>query len=182
MAGNKVFIVGDKIMILRRLEKKDAPYMLEWMHDEDSVRYLKNDFMEMTLDECERFIDRSSIEYVHNGTIDFAVIDEGDEYMGTISLKNIDMNAGNAEYAISMRTCARGSGLALKATNELLRRAFEEWEMERVYLNVIDENKRAIRFYEKAGFSYEGTFRKHLRIKGELVDLKWYSMLKSDFL
>ena len=36
-------------MKLRKLEAKDAPFMLEWMHDEDVVRYMRRDFMSMTL-------------------------------------------------------------------------------------------------------------------------------------
>ena len=35
-------------------------------------------------------------------------------------------------------------------------------ELERLYLNVINKNVRAIKFSEKMGFVYEGTFRNHV--------------------
>lgn len=168
-------------MRLRRLEKKDAVYMLEWMKEPDAVRIFRNNFTEMTIQQCEKFIQNSKTDCIDDGEVDLAVTDENDEYMGTISLKNIDMRAGSAEYAISMRKCARGTGIALEATNELLDLAFVKWKFNRVYLNVLEHNVRAIKFYEKVGFVYEGTFRKHLRINGELVNLRWYSILKDEY-
>ena len=35
-------------MKLRKLEYKDIPYMLEWMHDPEMTRYLKYDFSTAT--------------------------------------------------------------------------------------------------------------------------------------
>ena len=43
-------------MRLRKLEIKDAPYMLEWMHDSDVIRYMKKDFSAMTIEDCASFI------------------------------------------------------------------------------------------------------------------------------
>jgi RimJ/RimL family protein N-acetyltransferase len=100
-----------------------------------------------------------------------AIVDEKDYYLGTISLKEIDHAAKNAEYAISTRASAHGTGAALQATREILRIAFEELHLDRVYLNVLDENSRANRFYQKCGFRYEGQFRDHLLIRGELKNL-----------
>ena len=42
--------------------------------------------------------------------------DQDDEYLGTISLKNIDLKNKNAEYAISTRKKARGTGANQQAT------------------------------------------------------------------
>ena len=63
----------------------------------------------------------------------------------------------------------------------LLEIAFHELDLERVYLNVLSDNGRAKRFYEKAGFRYEGRFRKHLKLRGEWRDWDWYSILKEEF-
>ena len=38
---------------LRKLEKRDANYMLEWMQDDDLIKYLKKDFKNMSIDDCE---------------------------------------------------------------------------------------------------------------------------------
>ena len=44
---------------LRRLEKKDIPFMLEWMHDKTVVKNLQADFANRTLEDCKKFIENS---------------------------------------------------------------------------------------------------------------------------
>ena len=74
-------------MRLRKLEKKDALYMLEWMHDENVVQWMQTDFASKTLEDCERFIESSAQDA---SNLNLAIVDDHDEYMGTVSLKHID--------------------------------------------------------------------------------------------
>lgn len=137
-------------MKLRELQEKDAEYMLEWMHDENVNAYLGKDFRHMTLEQCKGFIFNSFFEQDVNRH--YAITDDNDEYMGTISLKNIDREAGRAEYAISCRTKAMGKGYAGEATRELFRIAAGELKLNLIYLNVYDFNIRAQKLYRKVGF------------------------------
>lgn len=43
-------------MNLRKLDMKDAPFMLEWMHDPNVTIGLQKKFGEKTLADCEEFI------------------------------------------------------------------------------------------------------------------------------
>ena len=42
-------------MNLRKLKEKDAPLMLEWMHDSSVTGGLKADFASKTIDDCKVF-------------------------------------------------------------------------------------------------------------------------------
>lgn len=53
----------------------------------------------------------------------YAIVDERDEYYGTVSLKRIDLLNRNAEYAISVRKCVQGKGVAMEATRLIIKRA-----------------------------------------------------------
>ncbi len=163
--------------MLRKLEKKDVTGMLEWMHDEAVNQWFRFDFSQMNEEKALDFIEKSFDEENQN----FAIVNENDEYMGTISLKNISKVDNSAEYAVVTRSCIHGTNLAYQATMELLKYAFETLQLERVYLNVLEINGRANRFYEKCGFVYEGMSRNHLYLKGEYRSLKWYSMLKEEY-
>lgn len=165
-------------MKLRKLEKKDAVGILEWMHDPDINQYFQASFADKKMEDALAFIESTEDDREH---LHLAVVSDDDEYLGTISLKDIDIVGKKAEYAISMRACAHGTGASRFATTEILRIAFEELGLERVYLNVLSENKRANRFYEKFGFIYEGEFKKHLMVRDVAKDLKWYRMLKEEF-
>lgn len=163
-------------MRLRKLELKDAEAMLEWMHSKNVVEMLAQNFEDKTIDDCKQFIKNANEDesiFLHR-----AICNDEDEYLGTVSLKHINMQDRNAEYAISMREKAMGTGASMYGTKEILKYAFEELQLEKVYLNVISENIRAKKFYAKVGFQYEGTAKRHIMIQERLRDLEWYAFYK----
>ncbi len=133
-------------MRLRKLKPEDASLMLEWMHDQEVVAYMKTNFKEKTISDCEKFIISSQND---KNNLHMAVVDKNDVYMGTVSLKNII--DGTAEFAITVRACAFGKGYSRYAMAEIIRIGFEEKGLSQIYWYVSSENKRAIRFYEKNG-------------------------------
>ena len=160
---------------LRKLEIKDMQGMLEWMHDEEIMKCFRMN--RASEEKIKIFIENSfDNENKHN-----AIVDDQDNYLGTISLKHIDEKNGNAEYAIVLRRKAMGSGVAKEATRQLLEIAFKELKLNKIYLNVLSENKRAIGFYKKMNFKFEGEFKQHLRMNESYVDLSWYAIYKEDY-
>lgn len=164
---------------LRALQDKDAEGMLEWMTDPLIIRFFQFDATKVTVDSCLKFIASANHSPVCRH---FAIADEEDNYLGTISLKNIDTEKKTAEYAISTRSCAHGTGAAMQATKELLNIAFGEMNLESVYLNVLVENLRANAFYKKVGFCFDRCERNAIKIRNELKDLNWYAISREEFL
>ena len=164
---------------LRRLLEKDASLMLEWIKDPDVNKHFRFNHENMNMESAKKFIRKSRIK-VKNAN--FAIVDHNDEYLGTVSLKNIDLAAKNAEYAIALRKKAQGKGLGYLATIKILEYAFIKRGLERVYLNVFSDNETAIAFYKKFGFSFEGEFIDHICVHEKKRSIKWFRMLKSEFL
>ena len=167
-------------MSLRDLMLSDAVRMVEWMND----AAIRSNFRwgaggEITLEQARSFIQKAQTD---GNSIHRAVANNDGLYMGTVSLKNIDLINGNAEYAIGLLPDAIGKGYAAQATIEILDYAFIDCNLNRVYLNVISENTRAIKFYRKFGFIYEGTFHSHVFMNERFVDLEWYRILKTEYL
>lgn len=123
--------------------------MLEWMHDQDLVKNLQANFQSSTLADCENFIRRS---WEDTNNLHMAAADDDDVYMGTVSLKNIDRIAKNAEFAIAFRRCALGTGISAFAMKEILRYGLEELGLAQIYWYVSSKNARAVRFYDKCGY------------------------------
>ena len=155
---------------LRALEPKDADRMYEMMQDPQTIRYLQIGGPDYTKDIALRFIGQTADESKH---VHRAVVNEKDVYQGTISLKNIDREKLDAEYAISMHPEAQGKGAAKAATGLILELAFRELGLKTVYLNVLEENQRANRFYQKVGFRYTHTTT--MLFHGEEKVLNWYA-------
>lgn len=134
-------------MRLRKLEDKDAPFMLEWMHDDSVVHFMQADFASKTIEDCKNFITALQDE---SENIHLAITDDNDEYMGTVSLKNI--HDGSAEFAITIRKCAMGKGYSSWGMKEIIKKG-KAMGLDHIYWCVSKENKRAIRFYDKNGYS-----------------------------
>ena len=159
--------------MIRRLKHKDAELMLEWMHDKDTNRAFRFPFEKSTLESVTEFIDNSFSDVNKH----FAVVDEKDEYLGTVSLKNISTVTKSAEYAIVVRSVARGTGVAKLATENILDYAFHTLGLHKVYLNVLERNEHARHFYIKCGFEYEGTSRDAIILDGRYESLAWYGLI-----
>ena len=163
---------------LRPLEPRDAPFMHEWMTDPEISCFFRFDASKITIESCKAFIEKAQSD---PNTIHFAIVDEQDEYLGTISLKDIDWEKKQAEYAISTRKKAHGSGAALDATRLILAYAFEELGLDRVFLNVLAENGRANAFYRKAGFRVVREDCNTLELRGHRKALNWYESTKREY-
>lgn len=162
-------------MRLRELKQEDAPLMLLWMHDQNVVSNLHGNFATKTIENCRVFIENS----ITDENIHLAIASDTDEYMGTVSLKNIEN--GSAEFAITVRAEAMGRGYSWFGMEEIIKKAFNELNLESVYWCVSRENTRAVRFYDKHNFHeiLDVPERVLERYKG-IDNLKWYSVLKGD--
>lgn len=135
-------------MRLRALALKDAPLMLEWMHDASVVENLQANFAAKTLADCEGFI-RSCADTSEN--LHLAIVDDNDEYMGTVSLKHIRPGR-DGEFAITIRACAMGKGLSAFGMKEIISVGLGQLGLQKVYWCVSPDNARAVRFYDKNGY------------------------------
>ena len=162
-------------MRLRKLEIKDAPLMLEWMHDPFVVENMQANFGEKTIDDCERFIlsAQKTTDDIH-----LAIVDENDVYMGTVSLKHI--NNKSAEFAITVRRTAMGKGFSKFGMAEIIRVGLEKLNLDKIYWCVNPVNKRAVRFYDKN--NYQRVSPDELNITGysieQIRDYYWYEVNK----
>lgn len=131
-------------MNIRKLNYKDAPFMLEWMHDESVVKDLQTNFLSKTIEDCMDFIQSTQTDHQN---YHLAVVDDNDTYMGTVSLKNIIEDS--AEFAITIRKEAMGKGISRYAMDEMLKIGIEQIGLKTIYWCVSPDNRRAIRFYDK---------------------------------
>ena len=75
-----------------------------------------------------------------------------------------------------------GKGYGTDVMRVILRYAFTEVNLNRVTLNVFEYNPRAIRSYEKAGFSLEGRERKILNKEGMRWDMLFMGILREEWM
>lgn len=161
---------------IRELKKGDASGMIEWMTDPEISSCFRYDASKITLASCQKFIKSAND---NPNCRHFAIVNNKDEYLGTVSLKNIDYVEGTAEFAIGTRRNVHGIGA--DATILALKVAFEELKLDKVYLNVYSENTRAQKCYLKVGFEFTQKEENAFEKDGISKDLNWYEITREAF-
>ena len=108
----------------------------------------------------------------------FAIVRDG-EHVGNCGLI-VEALRRKAELWIYLGT-GRGSGVGAAAVEQLLRVAFEELGLNRVFLRALASNDGAVRFWRSRGFVEEGRARADTWIGGKPVDSIWFSMLRDEW-
>ena len=106
-----------------------------------------------------------------------------DRLIGALELDVIDWSGRDAFVGLGIgETEYWGKGYGTDVMNVLLRFAFLEINLRRVTLTVFEYNPRAIRSYEKAGFSHEGRLRKVLNKEGRRWDILFMGVLREEWM
>ncbi len=174
-------LMGEKV-VLRGLELHDAKELHKYVNDWEVRQYLGMFYPFSEIEE-EEFV-KNSWERRKNGTdFIFGICEkESGQLIGTIGLHKVDWKNRNAELGIAIwKKEYWGRGYGTDAIKTLLKYAFHELNLHRVYLRVYDFNKRALRCYEKAGFKKEGVMREAFWRNGEWHDTILMSILQNEF-
>lgn len=73
-----------------------------------------------------------------------------------------------------------GRGIMTEAVKQICGYVFDKSDMIRIYAEPFAYNAASCRVLEKAGFQYEGTLRSNAVKNGEVIDMKMYSLLKTE--
>jgi RimJ/RimL family protein N-acetyltransferase len=93
----------------------------------------------------------------------WAVVDEDDQVLASVSLHSIDRLANEAQIGYWTAPAARGRGVAAAATDAVCRWGFGALPIDRIELCHAVENPASGRVAEKAGFTLEGRLRRAYR-------------------
>jgi RimJ/RimL family protein N-acetyltransferase len=170
---------GERVL-LRSIEREDLPWL--WEHHNDyEVGTLVNDGPPepQSLARLEADFDRDTGEGGFDGTR-FAIEAAG-ILIGRCELFDFDEIARNCKLGISLSKEYWGQGFGREAVDVLLDYAFDKRNLEKVHLDVLEDNERAIRAYEACGFKEEGRLRRHAWHEGAYKDLVVMGVLRSEW-
>ncbi|MGN0339079.1 MAG: GNAT family N-acetyltransferase [Lachnospira sp.] len=73
-----------------------------------------------------------------------------------------------------------GKGIMTEAVKQICEYVFGKSDIIRIYADPFSYNVASCRVLEKAGFQYEGTLRSNAVKNGKVLDMKMYSLLKTE--
>lgn len=110
--------------------------------------------------------------------LNFAIA-SGKEAIGGIGLQpQSDVHRRTAEIGYWLAEPYWGQGIATKAVQSLTEYAFVSFDLVRIFGGVFEWNPASARVLEKAGYSYEGRFRKSVTKDGKTIDQLVYAIIK----
>jgi len=166
---------------LRELSREDIPIINIWRNDTELIKYLVAPFRYINSEVDNKWFDNYMQNRNTNVRCAITKIDD-DKILGLVSLTNIDFINRCAEFHIMIGDKQnRGKGIGYFATTEILNHAFYNMNLNRVELEVLENNIPAIKLYEKIGFKQEGIKRKAIYKNGEFIDVIIMAILKEDY-
>jgi RimJ/RimL family protein N-acetyltransferase len=164
---------------LRPLLKADAPLLYEWITDRDLV-ILNSPFHPVSETDHESWVGRMMTR--RSDLVIFVIEDVASgRAIGSCQLLNINWIHRSAELQIRIGDSAfHSKAYGSEAVILLINFGFKDLNLHRIYLHVFAVNARAVRAYEKCGFTREGTLKEAAFIDGKWVDVHVMGLLNHD--
>ncbi|TWD82844.1 RimJ/RimL family protein N-acetyltransferase [Kribbella amoyensis] len=110
-------------------------------------------------DEARDWIAQWGRRWADEDAASWAIVDDGDEALGQVGLRGVDLAGASVHLSYWMLPQARGRGLATRAVGVVERWCFEEIGFRRLTLEHSTENVQSCRVAEKSGYALEGVLR-----------------------
>lgn len=164
MADKKIY---GNLVCLKHLNSKDQKQIRVWNKDPEVSKY--------------REVDRLGDKKLQR--ISFGIYDQKSfKLIGDIGISLIDPKNKHAEIGMTIGDKSYwGKGYGTDLVKMTLRFCFKKLGLNKVYLDVWEENKKAIGCYSKCGFKKDGILREHV-FKDGMYHNKWVmSVLKREW-
>ena len=148
---------------------------LSWLHDYKINKYLVKAGHQTSLSDAKEYCE-FLIQSPHD--IFLAIlINEYNLHIGNVRLGPIDFDSKVCKFSMIIGDVSyHGKGLATSIVKMCIDYVFDELNMNKFYLDVVSENKSAVRVYEKCNMIEEGFLKSHLKIGEITCDLKIFSI------
>lgn len=161
---------------LRKITKEDTDNIVKWRNKPE----VKKNFCiqdDLTRQDHLRWFTNK----IQTGEVEqFIIIDRTtNSPVGSTYLRDIDMKNKKAEFGIFIgEDSARNKGIGTDTASLMLQYGFKELQLNKIFLRVFSDNLRAIRAYEKVGFTNEGIAREDIRLpNGKYQDIMFMAKL-----
>lgn len=171
-------ILQGEHILLREFQQEDYTALCSWVNDWQRTRYLSTRYWipQTAGDVSEYLTDR--LQSSHTAYHFVIASPKTREYLGQIDLYEVNWRLRCA--TLGMIVIAPGKGYGTEALRLIRRFAFDTLGLERLELEVHEDNHAALRCYEKAGFLREGVKRNAYFSEGRFRDVVMMSALRDD--
>ena len=162
---------------LRALTTGDRNVLLAWRNHPEVARWMYTDHL-IHQDEHDVWFESVALDQTHHR---YRMLDDDGVACALVSLTAIDRHRRSCTWGGYVAPGMTGRGYGTAALELSLELAFAELVLNRVWIEALADNDRAIRLYENVGFQIEGHFRQLVWRDGRPRDVVGLSILRSDW-
>ncbi len=164
-------------VLLRPLASGDLRRCVKWFSDPQVTQFLGRN-VPVTLAEEERWFR----DYLRRGDEQIFAIEVDGRHVGNLGLHKVDRVHRKADVGIVIgETTYWSRGYGTDAMRAALAYGFDHLGLNKVSLDVLEDNLRALRSYEKCGFVREGVHREDVFKDGRFLNVVRMSILAREF-
>lgn len=168
-------------LLLRRVHLKDAADLFEYARDPEVARFVTWKPHQKVSD-TKKAIVWFQEQYAKSLSVSWGLLHRAHEkVIGTCGFVAISVPDERAEIGYAMSRDYWGKGYMSEAVRAVLQYGFETMKLNRIEAKVDLENNASSHLLEKMGMKYEGILRQYVFCKGEHLDLRMYSLLRSEW-
>lgn len=159
----------DGRIYLRLMTREDTDNIIRWRNSDEVRRQFIYQKL-FTKESHEKWIETM----IETGKVVQMIIvqNDGDRPIGSVYVRDIDMEHKKAEYGIFIGEAdCLGKGYGTEAAELMREYAFEYLGLHKLMLRVYADNERAIKSYEKAGFVKEAYLKDDVFVCGKYRDI-----------
>jgi aminoglycoside 6'-N-acetyltransferase len=171
-----------ELITLDLMKPTDLEALYTLHADPEVTRYLLHDVR--SRDEVARILERDAAATRLEKTDDYvqpAIRDRSGRLIGTMYFRIASVDDRTAEVGWLLSPNERGKGYATDAARALLRLAFDEIGLHRVYAELDPRNTASIALCERLGMRHETHIVEHMWLKGEWTDTGGYAILEREW-
>jgi ribosomal-protein-alanine N-acetyltransferase len=177
----KIVRIETERLLLRLITMKDAANIFAYASDPKVTQYVRF-VTHKNISDSRAFIRRVRASYKKGIDPVWGIeLNASGQIIGTIGFLDWPNDNRRAELGYALNRKYWGQGLVTEAASALCDFAFWKMKLNRIEAGTIVGHTASQRVLEKCGFRLEGVLRQREIIKGRVVDVTMYSLLRQDY-
>src|SRR5262245_23817354 len=148
--------------------------VMTWVNDREVMQYFANRQTDVTPEEERRYLEMLIASKNDRAWSVYA----GDDYVGQTSINQIYWPARNGRVFLVVRKAMQHRGHGTAMLRGLMRLAWEDLDLTKLWLIVRKDNRPAQAMYLEQGFDFEGVLRDEYHVGGRFHDMVRMAVLR----
>lgn len=167
------------LISLEEMNESHLELMVKWRNN-PAVSEMMFDRGKFTLEKQKAWFNKTKNDKSRR---QFIIIEnKGGRPIGAVNLMEIDFENLNCDWGYYIGEDEfRMGGYAVEAEYMILKFAFEELKLHKVYCQTFSYNKKVVSTHKKFGFKIDGTLREHYKSGDSFSDVLLMSILLDEF-